>query len=136
VPYRIKSLAAVLAATLAIAGLGSAAAASAGTGSPGTSASGYDTLITTPPARVCHYHRFTVGVWAQPGTSWANRRYVVNVYNPHWVRVLHQVGHAPTDHWLYWHPKAWQLGKYHTIYKTWHNGVLYRSKYVTRSHRC
>jgi hypothetical protein len=21
-----------------------------------------------------------------------------------------------------------QVGKYHTIYKTWHNGVLYRSR--------
>ena len=75
-------------------------------------------------------------MWAQPGTSWANRRYVVNVYNPSWVQVLHKSGHAPTSQWLFWHPKAWKLGKYHTIYKSWKNGVLYSSKYVTKSVRC
>jgi hypothetical protein len=134
--HHIKRLAAVLAAVFAVAGLGPVAAASAGTASLGTSALPYDTLINVPATRVCHYHRFTVGVWAQPGTSWANRLYVVNVYNPNWVRVLRKSGHAPTSHWLFWHPKAWRLGKYHTIYKNWHNGVLYRSSYVTKSVRC
>jgi hypothetical protein len=135
--HHVKRLAAVLAAVFAVAGLGSVAAASAGTASPGTSAIvPSDTLINVPAAQVCHYHRFRVGVWAQPGTSWANRRYVVNVYSPSWARVLHKSGHAPTSHWLFWHPKAWRLGKYHTIYKNWHNGVLYRSKYVTKSVRC
>jgi hypothetical protein len=135
-PHHIKRLAAVLAAAFAFAGLGCGAAASADTASPGTSASASATLINVPTTRVCHYHRFTVGVWAQPGTSWANRRYVVNVYNANWVRVLHKSGHAPTSYWLFWHPTAWKLGKYHTIYKTWHNGVLYRSKYITTSVRC
>lgn len=134
--HHIKRLAAVLAAVFAVAGLGPVAAASAGTASPGTRAVPYDTLINVPAARVCHYHRFTVGVWAQPGTSWANRRYVVNVYSPSWVQVLHKSGHAPTSHWLFWHPKVSRLGKYHTIYKNWQNGVLYRSRYATKSVRC
>jgi hypothetical protein len=77
--HHIKRLAAVLAAVFAVAGLGPVVAASAGTASPGTRVVPYDTLINVPATRVCHYHRFTVGVWAQPGTSWANRRYVVNV---------------------------------------------------------
>ena len=132
----IKRVAAALAAAFIVAAPGTAPVASASNASPGGSASGSATLIAAPPARVCHYHRFEVGVWAQPGTSWANRRYVVNVYNPHWIRVLHKHGRAPSSHWLFWHPKAGKLGKYHTIYKTWHNGVLYRSKYATSSHRC
>jgi hypothetical protein len=135
-PHRIRRLAVDLAAVLAIAGLGSVAAASAGTVSPGTGASRSATLINVPAARICHYHRFKVGVWAQPGTSRANRRYVVNVYNPSWVRVLHRFGHAPTSYWLFWHPRVGKLGRYHTIYKTWNNGVLYRNKYVTKSVRC
>ena len=60
----------------------------------------------------------------------------MDVYNPNWVRVLHKYGHAPSSYWLFWHPKAWRLGKYHTIYKTWHNGVLYRNRYDTKSVRC
>lgn len=136
-PHRIKRIAAVLAAAFTIAGLGSVAAASAGTAAPATSASvPSSTLINFPATHVCRYHRFTVGVWAQPGTSWANRRYVVNVYNPDWVQVLHRSGHAPTSSWLFWHPKAWKLGKYHTIYQNWQNGVLYRTRYVTKSVRC
>ena len=95
-----------------------------------------DTLINQPPARVCHHHTFTVGVWAQPGTPWANRRYVVNVYNPSRVRVQHHAGHAPTSAWRYWHPKAWKLGYYHTIYTTWKNGVRYRTRLATHSVRC
>src|SRR5689334_21544179 len=63
------------------------------------SASGY-TLVNYPGTRVCHYHRLNIGVWAQSGTSWANRRYVANVYNPNGVRVLHKYGHAPTSHWV------------------------------------
>lgn len=122
---KIRRLAAVV---VAAAALGSAAPALAVTPSA--------TLINQPAARVCHYHRFKVGVFAQPGTSWANRRYVVNVYRPDWVRVLHKSGHAPTSHWLFWHPKAWKLGRYHTTYKTWSNGTRYVSRYVTRSHRC
>jgi hypothetical protein len=51
-------------------------------------------------------------------------------------RVLHKHGHAPTSHWLFWHPKAWKLGRYNTIYKTCNNGVPYRNKYVTKSVRC
>jgi hypothetical protein len=113
------------------------ALASAGTAGLLTAAPALaDTLIQAPPPRVCHYHKFAVGVWAQPGTSWANRRYVVNAYNPHGVRVLHKAGHAPSSHWLIWHVKAWKLGRYHTIFKTWKNGTPYKSKYVTRSHRC
>ena len=135
-PHQVKRLAAVLAAAFAFAGLGSGAAASADTASPAISASVSATLINVPTTRVCHYRRFTVGVWAQPGNSWANRHYVVNVYNANWVQVLHKSGHAPTLYWLFWHPKAWKLGKYHTIYKTWQNGVLYRSKYITTSVRC
>lgn len=123
---KIKKLAAVL---VAAAVLGPAAPALA-------VITPADTLISQPVPRVCHYHRFKVGVFAQPGTSRANRRYVVNVYNPHWVRFLHKSGHAPTSHWLFWHVKAWKLGRYHTTYKTWHNGTLYKNKYVTRSHRC
>lgn len=134
--HHIKRLAAVLAVVVAVAGLGSVAAASAATASPGTSALVSATLINVPATQVCHYHRLTVGVWAQPGTSWANWCYVVNVYNPKWVRVLHKYGHAPTSYWLFWRPKAWRLGKYHTIYKTWYNGVPYRSRYDTKSVRC
>jgi hypothetical protein len=123
----VKRLAVILAAIFVTAGLVMATAPSALA----------DTLINTPVARVCHYHRFTVGVWAQPGTSWANRRYVVKVYNPNHVRVLYKRGHAPTSHWLFWHPKAWLLGKYRTYYKTWHNGtVIHSGPYVTRSVRC
>jgi hypothetical protein len=124
---KIKRLAAVL---VAAAALGPAAPVLADPMTPSA------TLINQPVPRVCHYHRFKVGVMAQPGTSWANRRYVVNVYNPHWVRVLHKSGHAPTTHWLFWHVKAWKLGRYHTTYKTWNNGTLYKNKYITRSHRC
>jgi len=123
---KIKKLAAVL---VAAAVLGPAAPALA-------VITPADTLISQPVPRVCHYHRFKVGVFAQPGTSRANRRYVVNVYNPKRVRVLHKYGRALTSHWLFWHPKALKLGRYHTIYKTWHNGMLYRSKYVTKSVRC
>lgn len=135
-PHHIRRLAALVAAAFAFAGLGPVAAASTGTASPGSSASPSATLISEPATHVCHYHRFRVGVWAQPGTSRANRRYVVNVYNPDSVRVMHKFGHAPTSSWLFWHPRAWKLGKYHTIYKTWYNGVLYRSRYVTKSVRC
>ena len=97
--HHIWKVTAVLAAAFGVAVLSSAAPASA------------DTLINQPPARVCHHHTFTVGVWAQPGTPWANRRYVVNVYNPSRVRVQHHAGHAPTSAWRYWHPKAWKLDK-------------------------
>jgi hypothetical protein len=134
--HHIKRLAAVLAAVFAVAGLGSVAAASAGTVSPGTSALISATLINVPATQVCQDQRFTVGVWAQSGTSWADRRYVVNVYDPNWVRVLNKSGHAPTSNWQYWHPKASRLGKYHTIYLTWNNGVRYRNRYDTNSVRC
>jgi hypothetical protein len=150
-PHRFPRLAAVLTAAFAIAGLGTVAAAAAGTASPrtashrpashlaasaGTSAPAAGTLINRPAAQVCHGQRFTVGAWAQPGTSWANRPYAVNVYNPDWVQVLHKSGHAPTSSWLFWHPTASNLGKYHISYRTWHNGVLYRSTFVTRSVGC
>ncbi|MDR0342363.1 MAG: hypothetical protein LBI49_04475 [Nocardiopsaceae bacterium] len=145
-PHRIARLAAVLTAAFTIAGLTSAAAASAGTASPrtdsprtasrGTRAPTAGTLINRPAAQVCHGQRFTVGAWAQPGASWANRPYVVNVYNQDWVQVLHKSGHAPTSSWLYLRPTASNLGKYHVSYQIWHNGVRYRSKFVTRSVRC
>ena len=38
--------------------------------------------------------------------------------------------------WLFWRLEAWRLGKCHTIYNTWYNGVLYRSRYDTKSVRC
>ena len=122
--HHIWKVTAVLAAAFGVAVLSSAAPASA------------DTLINQPPARVCHHHTFTVGVWAQPGTPWANRRYVVNVYNPSRVRVQHHAGHAPTSAWRYWHPEAWKLGYYHTIYTTWKNGVRYRTRLATHTVRC
>lgn len=150
-PHRIARLAAVLTAAFTIAGLSSAAAAAAGTASPrtvpprtashraashGASGPTAGTLINRPTAQVCHGQRFTVGAWAQPGTSWANRPYVVNVYNPDWGQVLHKSGHAPTSSWLYRRPTAANLGTYHVSYQVWHNGVRYRSKFVTRSVRC
>lgn len=135
-PLHVKRVAAVLAAAVAIAMLGSVAVTTAGAAPPSATALRRATLVNYPGARVCQYHRFTVGVWAQPGTSWADRRFVINVYNPNSVRVLHKSGHAPTDRWRKWHPKASQLGKYHTVYKVWNNGTVNRSSYFTRSHRC
>ncbi|MBO0816606.1 MAG: hypothetical protein J2P30_15875, partial [Actinobacteria bacterium] len=106
------------------------------TASRGTGAPAAGTLINSPAARVCHGQRFTVGVWAQPGTSRANRPYVVNVYNPDWVQVRHESGHAPTSSWQFWHLRASHLGRYHISYQTWHDGVRYRSRFVTSSVRC
>jgi hypothetical protein len=118
----IKRLLVVVTVAVAVTSLSSAARA--------------DTLANVPPSAVCHDHRFAVGVWAQPGTSWANRRYVVNVYAPSGARVLHKAGHAPTSQWVYWHPKAWHLGKYRTVYKVWSNGVVHYGRYGTRANSC
>jgi hypothetical protein len=64
-----------------------AASASASTGG--------STLVNVPASTVCQFHTFKVGVWAQGGTSLPNRRYIVNVWSPLGVRVLHKEGYAP-----------------------------------------
>ncbi len=66
-PNHIKTLAAIIAAAFAVAGLGNVTTASAGTASPGTSASDSSTLISVPVAQVCHYRRFTIGVGSARG---------------------------------------------------------------------
>jgi hypothetical protein len=113
-----------------------ATAASASSALPGTRSVARDLLVNAPPASVCRYHKFKVGVWAQPGTPRDQRRYVVNVYNPNWRRVLHKTGYAPTSHWRFWHVGAWEQGNYHTYYRNWVNGHRYTTKFVTKSSRC
>jgi hypothetical protein len=87
-------------------------------------------LVSYPPPRVCTGHKFTVGVFHQPGSG-GSRAYRVAVYNPARQRILYRHGRA-ASHWKLWRVRAAKAGTYHTIYHA--DGV--RVRYPTRSHRC
>jgi hypothetical protein len=96
------------------------------------------TLENVPARTVCQFNKFTVGVWAQAGTSLANRRYIVNVWSPRDIRVLHKEGHAPESPagWALWHVIAGRTGTYYTYYHIWYNGVEHTNRWPTTSSHC
>lgn len=110
-------------------GLAAATPAMASTGS---------TLINVPASRVCHDSEIKVGVWAQSGTSWADRQYSVDVWSPHGDHAFHSAGHAPESPkgWWFWYVKAWQYGTYHTVYHTWHSGHMYANTFSSYVRYC
>jgi len=103
---------------------------------PAASASARPTVITSavlvsyPQPRVCIGHKFTVGVFHQPGSG-GSHAYRVSVYNPAHQRILYRHGYA-TSHWKLWRIRATKAGRYHTIYHA--DGV--RVRYPTRVHSC
>jgi hypothetical protein len=122
---------AALGATVLAAALTSGAALA-----PAASSSARPTVITStvlvnfPAPRVCIGHRFTVGVFHQPGSG-GSHAYRVSVYNPAHHRILYRHGRA-TSHWKLWRVRATRAGAYHTVYHA--DGV--RVRYPTRAHSC
>jgi hypothetical protein len=96
------------------------------------------TLINVPSSSACHGHTFTVGVWAEAGTSLRNRWYNVDVQNPNGTRDLFSKGYAPESPspWRLWSMRAGWIGTYQTTYTTWYNGHRYTSKYSTTVTHC
>src|ERR1022692_89387 len=103
---------------------------------PAASASAHPAVITSavlvnyPAPRVCTGHRFTVGVFRQPGSG-GSHAYRVSVYNPAHQRILYRHGYA-TSHWKRWRIRTTKAGTYHTIYHA--DGI--RVRYPTRAHSC
>jgi hypothetical protein len=91
-------------------------------------------LFNVPAARVCVGHTFKVGVWYQQ--SGGSRKYRVTVRNPHGTVVLYKHGEAPTLRWRYWHVRARDAGRYHTVYRTIVSGKWKPYRAVTKAHRC
>jgi hypothetical protein len=87
-------------------------------------------LVNYPVPRVCAGHRFTVGVFHQPGSG-GSHAYRVSVYNPAHQRILYRHGYA-TSHWKFWRIRTAKAGTYHTIYHA--DGV--RVRYPTRARGC
>jgi hypothetical protein len=133
----IKRVRVVFIAAVMSLGLAVAIALPASANTRYNAGTGY-TLINQPGTRVCHGHTFTVGVWAQSGTSLKDRWYNVYVQNPNGTRDLFSKGYAPESPspWRLWHIRAGVTGWYHTTYVIWHGGHKYTSKYATLSHSC
>ncbi len=92
-------------------------------------------LVNQPASSVCVGNTFKVGVWYQQ-FSGGSRKYRVAVYNPHWRRVLHKRGRAPSSHWRFWRIHARSIGKYHTVYRTRYQGKWIRYRAITKARRC
>ena len=122
----IATGATVLAAVLS-SGAALAPAASASAHSPVIASA---VLVNYPAPRVCTGHRFTVGVFHQPGSG-GSHAYRISVYNPARQRIFYRHGYA-TSHWKFWGIRTTKDGTYHTIYHA--DGV--RVRYPTRAHSC
>lgn len=105
---------------------------------PALASSGGYTLVNAPASSVCQHHYINVGVWAQGGTSRADRRYFVDVWGPTGDHSFHSQGYAPESPqgWRIWSVKAWKTGVYRTVYGTWHNGTEYKTRFYTTSRTC
>jgi hypothetical protein len=87
-------------------------------------------LVNYHAPRVCTGHRFTVGVFHQPGSG-GSHAYHISVYNPAHQRILYHHGYA-TSRWKFWRIRTTKAGTYHIIYHA--DGI--RVRYPTRAHSC
>ncbi len=92
-------------------------------------------LFNQPAARVCIGHTFKVGVWYQQ-FSGGSRKYRVTVRNPSGKVVLYRHGRAPTSRWIFWHVRAGEVGRYHTVYRIIVSGRWKPYRAATAAHHC
>jgi hypothetical protein len=92
-------------------------------------------LINYPATSVKVGHTFSVGDWFQP-VSGGSRWFTTAVYSPTGVRVLHEVGYAPSTRWDFWTIRATRTGSYHVEYQTRRqNGHVLTTWYTVKAHR-
>jgi len=94
---------------------------------PALASSGGYTLVSGPASSVCRHSTIKVGVWAQAGTSRADRRYFVDVWGPTGDHSFHSQGYAPESpqSWRIWYVKGlegrrllhclWHLAQRHRV---------------------